>query len=145
MGPTPHGRPGRHPLEIFRQRLGQNDNVGIREELLAILDASNTPTLSRTEAEALRAPIRWEDGWKAAKESGLAGIARGQETNDAEALLTRLREVGLFVVPVGELEGWVREVGNKGPKWVVEVLERGLHADPDAPVRAFVEAVAAVS
>jgi hypothetical protein len=33
---------------------------------------------------------------------------------------------GAFIVPYGEVESFVKTVGDKGPQWVVEVIEKGL-------------------
>jgi hypothetical protein len=125
-------------------RLQNPSRAFVKEEIHRVLDGSGVATISRDEADAVRAVLRTEDGWRAAKESGLAAIPRGQEHNDAEALLRDLQTIGLFVVDVGELEGWVPQVGNKGPRWVIEVLEQGLHADPQLAARSFIESVAAV-
>ena len=44
-------------------------------------------------------------------------------------------ERGLFIVPVGELEGFVQTVGNKGPKWVNTVLrQKSLATSPELQV-----------
>lgn len=112
------------------------------EEVQNVLTASDDPSVTRDEADTIRTITRWEDGWKSAKESGLASIPRGGEYNAAEGLLDDLREVGLIVVGVGELEGWVREVGHKGPRWVVEVLEQNLHVAAELSARRFVDAAA---
>jgi hypothetical protein len=43
------------------------------------------------------------------------------------------------LVQVGELEGFVRSVGNHGPKWVSAVLEKDLKSDPELEIaRRFV-------
>ena len=34
------------------------------------------------------------------------------------------KQIGLWIVPVGELEGFCKSVGNHGPRWVQEVIER---------------------
>lgn len=36
-----------------------------------------------------------------------------------------LRTLGLFVVPVGEVESFVKAVGHKGARWVTHVIEDG--------------------
>ena len=35
-----------------------------------------------------------------------------------------LKENGIFLVPVGELECFIKEVGGHGPEWVNNVLEK---------------------
>ena len=46
-------------------------------------------------------------------------------------LFSALETMGIFVVPVGELEGFCRTVGNHGPGWVAEVLKKNLIADQE--------------
>ena len=41
------------------------------------------------------------------------------------------KKVGLLVVEVGELESFVKSVGNHGPKWVNEVLIKDIAVDPE--------------
>ena len=70
-------------------------------------------------------------------------VPQGQPTERVERLLANLREVGLFVVEVGELERFAPEVGGHGPTWVNAVHEQGLHANGSlTEARDFVVAVA---
>ena len=49
---------------------------------------------------------------------------------------------GRFVVPVGELESFVRSVGGHGPKWVSEVLKKDLANDPELDnAKSFVQSI----
>lgn len=58
------------------------------------------------------------------KASGRAALPQGQETETLDSLVASLKEIGLFIVEIGELERFVQAVGNKGPAWVNEVLRR---------------------
>ena len=51
--------------------------------------------------------------------------------------------MGLWIVPVGELEGFCKSVGGHGPRWVQQVIEeRDLANDPElGRARAFVREV----
>lgn len=60
---------------------------------------------------------------------GIRAIPAGDATQAAERLLDSLATLGLFVVPVGELEDWARYVGGHGPAWATEALERGVHEE----------------
>ena len=44
---------------------------------------------------------------------------------------TKLEEKGFLILEVGELESFVKNVGNHGPKWVNEVLGKDLKLDPE--------------
>ena len=61
-----------------------------------------------------------------AKLIGKAFVPSGDPTKTCERLLSKLREGGLHVVEVGELEGYARSEGGHGPKWVNAVLTRAL-------------------
>ena len=76
--------------------------------------------------------------WDHVKQSGLASLPNGPATLAAKTLLDRLKAIGIFVAPVGEMEGFCRTVGGHGPRWVAEVTKKDLAADPElAAARAF--------
>lgn len=77
--------------------------------------------------------------WDHVKAGGLANIPPGEPTQAAERLLEKLRGIGIFVVPVGEMEGFYRKSGKHGPKFVAQVLTCDLAGDSDlASARKFV-------
>ena len=56
--------------------------------------------------------------------------------SDSEALqnlFDKLADYGLFVVPNGELESWLKRLGanGHGPNWLVEIFEK-MGEDPDS-------------
>ena len=69
--------------------------------------------------------------WDRAKDSGLAGITPGQATVTANRLLDILANIGIFVIPVGEMEGFCRSISGHGPRWVEELLKRDIVTDPE--------------
>ena len=77
-----------------------------------------------------------DDGWRQIKRGGIAALPGGDASTVSVRLLNGLREIGLFVVPVGELERWDTTVGVHGPAWVNALLEHG--DGLPAPARAFV-------
>lgn len=56
------------------------------------------------------------------KHAGREAIPSGKPMNGFNLLDKRLKEKNVFMVPVGELEGFVRDVGGHGPNWVNDVL-----------------------
>ena len=70
--------------------------------------------------------------WNVVKGSGSAAIPSGQPTEHFNRLQELCKQAGLWIVPVGETEGFCRSVGGHGPRWVSEVLEnRELSTDPE--------------
>lgn len=88
-----------------------------------ILDSSQKQTLSKQEINKINAALRIESKWDDLKKSGIAAIPRGDATVAFEKLNERLKAAGIFIVPVGELECFVKQVGGHGPDWTNRVLE----------------------
>lgn len=59
------------------------------------------------------------------RDGGIALLA-GADREAIENLFRKLAEYGLFVVPGGELESWLKSLGatGQGPKWLVNMFER---------------------
>jgi hypothetical protein len=66
------------------------------------------------------------------REGGIA-ILDGANKEAANGLLAQLKEYGIFVVPGGELESWLKALGvtGKGPQWLIKIFE-SMGDDPDA-------------
>ena len=60
--------------------------------------------------------------WSAMKKQGIRWLNDEQREN-ASQLISYLSKVGFFVVPVGELEGWIDLVEKRKNKWIVPALE----------------------
>ena len=60
--------------------------------------------------------------WSAIKRDGIA-VLPVDEKGNADQLIIELAKVGLFVVTVGELEGWINLGIHKKNKWIVPALE----------------------
>lgn len=71
----------------------------------------------------LRRTIRRTSPWALAKGLGLPFVPNGAAFNSCESLLKDLQQIGLFVVPVGELECFCKPIDSHGPAWVSTVLE----------------------
>ena len=103
----------------------------IKEAILEKLDTVPSegafPREKRSEIEAI---FREARPWDAVKKAGETAIPAGQATQQFEVLKERCKQVGLWIVPVGELEGFCKSVGGHGPGWVQQVLEeRDLSTD----------------
>jgi AAA domain, putative AbiEii toxin, Type IV TA system len=104
----------------------------VRDQIVEYLDGLGTPFLEHRDMLYLRSLARIESGWDQAKRSGLAAVPHGDARDSALRLIDALRRIGIFVVEVGELEGFVPTVGGHGPAWLAEVHERNLHRSATA-------------
>jgi hypothetical protein len=112
----------------------------LREKMREQLDSIETLSPTDEDEQRIRALLKERSGgWANAKEYGTRGVPAGDAADRLARLLGYLRNIGLFVVPEGELEGFARGVPGHGPAWVNGVLERDLHADRSLPeARKFV-------
>jgi ABC-type transporter Mla maintaining outer membrane lipid asymmetry ATPase subunit MlaF len=82
--------------------------------------------------------------WHDVKRAGRAALPPGQAVKHYDDLVAKCASVGLWIVPVGELEGFCRSIdGGHGPSFVAKVLEeRSLETDPELKeARDFVSAI----
>lgn len=117
-------------LKPLAESLGLAWRVLISEGMKTIYDSMNAKSGSGY------------DAWAQIKKIGKAGFT-GDEPAAYEKVETICRSVGLFVVPVGEMEGFVKTINKEKKEWVYDVLESfDLAADPKLnEARAFIQAV----
>jgi hypothetical protein len=100
------------------------DAVEIDHEIRAVLDDVSDKYFPRCARDKIQSILRRSTPWSTAKEQGKTFVPRGDATRACDRLLKYCRSHGLFVVEIGELEGFDQSVGGHGPGWVNEVLER---------------------
>lgn len=88
-----------------------------------ILDNSANVYLSSKEIKNIREEISTTSKWDNLKSAGTMALPAGNATASYETIDQLLKSVGIYIVPVGELECFVKEVGGHGPEWVNKVLE----------------------
>ncbi|QYJ90824.1 ATP-dependent nuclease [Shewanella halotolerans] len=101
----------------------------------SFLDSGSIPELEREPLASLRLALKRkfeEAGKNMKRDGGIQVLAEG----DQEALqnfFTKLSDYGLFVVPNGELESWLKELdaSGHGPSWLVEIFEK-MGEDPSS-------------
>jgi len=110
----------------------------VRAEIGKILgNADQQEALTKRDSEAVRAVTRATTYWDTLKAAGAAAL-KPAEVRALKALLPALAELGVFLVPVGELERWHRDIdaGNKNT-WLLTVFERNLHTEPSTELADF--------
>ena len=81
--------------------------------------------------------------WSTVKAAGDRAVPPGDASRTLLELRKQLQDIGVWIVPVGELEGFCKAVGGKGPKWVQEVIGKyDLAMSPElADAREFVTGI----
>ena len=113
----------------------------IEAELSAVGGISPFPKESDRKIRRIFASV---SPWDVVKQAGRSGIRGAGAVQHFDDLLEKCSQVGLWIVPVGELEGFCRTVqATHGPAFVERVLEkRELETDAELEeVRAFMRAI----
>lgn len=116
-----HARPLKTAIEEHKPSLTSGEvAIGIRE----ILDEAPTPGEFPRELRAgIDVILRNASPWDAVKNAGKSAIPAGQAMKHFDALQALCNRIGLWIVPVGELEGFCKSEGGHGPRWVQNVIE----------------------
>jgi energy-coupling factor transporter ATP-binding protein EcfA2 len=104
-----------------------------KDDFRELMRAGFVPAVFWEPWEERRKRIHQELRTEDYKQGGIHKLPREVRAH-ADALLAGLREYGLFVVPVGELECWLPElqVGGHGPEWLTSLFHR-MGTDPHSP------------
>ena len=115
----------------------------VRERIGEVLTDGRTEESLRTLRGRVRDVFRRASPWDAIKRAGVSALPSGDATRRFKDLQDLCNGIGLWIVPVGELEGFCRSVGNHGPGWLQRVIEeKDLGDDPELEVaREFVRGV----
>ncbi len=112
----------------------------VKQEIEKILNSTEERIFPKVKINEIQKILKKASAWTEAKEVGKAYIPSGSATKAFERIQIKLKEKGFLILEVGELESFVKSVGNHGPKWVSEVLTKDLSTDPELePARQFVE------
>lgn len=67
------------------------------------------------------------------KRDGGVQILQPDDREAANNLIEQLGNYGIFVVPGGELESWLKSlgIGGHGPTWLIDIFE-SMGVDPDS-------------
>ncbi len=90
----------------------------------SIFEGSKNTSLSKEEIKRIHEVIATESIWSLLKKSGKSALPAGDATGAFNRFNQAFVSAGLFIVPCGELECFIKEVGGHGPVWVNTVLEK---------------------
>lgn len=99
----------------------------VRAQIDESLGDDPTARLTEQQSRRVREITKSRDGWSRVRNAGVSAIPNGQAREAADRLIESLRSIGLFVVPVGALEGWAPQIGGHGPKFVDAALQAEIY------------------
>ncbi|MGM4903016.1 hypothetical protein AB8B21_29200 [Tardiphaga sp. 866_E4_N2_1] len=129
-------------LQTLRPPLDASQVKQRIEDELKALDV--TKPFSSSAGRNIRGILKSLSPWDHIKTAGRNAIGRGQPILQFDQLLEKCGTVGLWIVPVGELEGFCRTIeARHGPDFAMKVLsQRDIETDPELEdARQFMRAV----
>lgn len=93
------------------------------------------------EAKQIKASVSLKSGWKAIKRGGFRAF-EGDAEDAVQDVARVLREAGVHLVPVGELERWHPFGKLHGPQWAARALAERVHERPSGELSEFLRGVA---
>lgn len=105
-----------------------------------IKKVGGTAEFPQSNERAIKNIFKTISPWSALKQSGRRGLPSGEPTTQYDRLVEKCAAIGLWIVPVGEVEGFCQSLGSHGPGFVEKVLEtRNLETDAElAEAREFI-------
>lgn len=101
----------------------------LKDEIDLIFNSVSEKIMPKEKISEIGKSLKKASAWSHAKQVGKLFIPSGEATKAYEKLIKKLKSNNVFIVEVGELESFVKSVGNHGPKWVNEVLAKDLIND----------------
>lgn len=108
------------------------DRLTAKAAIDMVFNSSKSKSLSNKEIESIQKAIKTESKWETIKKAGVSALPAGDVTVAFDRLNSILSSNDIHIVPVGELECFIKEVGGHGPYWVNTVLEK--YPDLNNPV-----------
>jgi hypothetical protein len=111
----------------------------VKKDIQETLETATGPMSPTGAKRQVQDVLRRSSPWSIAKSVGMQFVPSGQPSQACARLFASLESAGVFIVPVGELEGFCKTVGGHGPAWVAEVLKKDLAMDRELnDARSFV-------
>lgn len=116
-------------LHSNRERVNRKE---AKSSISQILCEKADDSLSQDEIRKIREAVKTTSKWDDFKKMGVAAIPSGDASVAFGRINAKFKSVGIHLVPVGELECFIKEVGGHGPMWVNNVLENYPDLDNNA-------------
>lgn len=94
----------------------------LKVEIEKVLSSSSSKDVSDSELREIAQKVKKENVWDAIKKGGIEAAPRGDGYNALNRIINNAKKLGIFIVPVGELENFVKSVGGHGTEWVNNVI-----------------------
>lgn len=111
----------------------------IKEEITGIISESLEDTLPSKEITRV---LKQTKPWHEVKNYGERSIPGGEVLTSYKEMTDKLEEIGIYIIGVGEIENFCREISGHGPNFVTKLLtEKNMQDEDLGDLKNFVEKV----
>ena len=103
----------------------------VRRQISEKLDKVKSISLPDPVLNEVASVLQLGSSWSKVKDTGILFVPQGQASQTCQHLLRYFETVGLFVVPVGQLERFCPSISGHGTKWVTGAFDKDLAQDPE--------------
>ena len=122
-----------------RDGIVPKSNDEIKSDISSILTSSDSESLPKSEVTEA---MKQDKPWNKVKRYGVSGIPNGNAQSDYNSLRELLESIGIYLIPVGEIENFCPDLGTHGPKFVTKLLSNvPLDDERLSGLRTFVDRV----
>jgi len=107
------------------------NSVAVKATINAILEDVQGDIFPSKKIEEITKALKKSNPWSEAKSIGKSYVQAGEVNRQLTHVLAMCTKHKFNILEVGELECFDKSVGDHGPKWVNQVLEKDLKNDPD--------------
>lgn len=117
--------------QAIDQRKPELNTAKVKEKITELLQEISEEVVPEEKAEEIKKLLKKSSTWTEAKSSGKSLLPAGDATKSFNEIQAKFEEMGIVILEIGEIEAFDKTVGNHGPKWVNEVLEKDITSNPD--------------
>jgi len=111
----------------------------IKGEIRRAIDCAENDYVPQRE---IRDALKSDQPWAILKRCGVSAIPSGNPTREFNKLWEELAAIGIYIIKVGKIENFIKDIGSHGPKFVTTLLRDVELRDPRlAKMREFVKQV----
>jgi hypothetical protein len=127
-------------MEQVASRSSAPSVKGLRSAVSEMLRRRDGSAITDGEADLIIRSVKPRSAWREVKRAGTRAF-EGEASPALSRLLEALQRLGIFVVPVGELERWFTDISVSKQQYVAEVLQSGRYRTPTVDLANFMEAL----
>ena len=111
-------------VKAIKNKKKRLDKQAFKENIVSILEKNADLCVSDEDIKQIRSLFKSNSPWNEVKENGKIAIPSGDASERYNQMDSFLKTNSIFLVPVGELECFIKSVGGHGPNWVNNVIEK---------------------